>query len=331
MSKSEIRKLVRWGSSNTLVVSIPRSWVRKYNLTEDDEVRITELPDGRLVLAPIKISLESEQKTSVSLTSISDAESLRRIIKMNYLRGYDVIRLTADHLIPNSIKEIVKDTVDSLVGFEITEVGTTYLEIHDVLSIKESNLSLLVKLISQRTYELLTHLLALLKAEMLDILLLKKIIDTHNMIFSYCLRIHRQVRKAIKYPLLLQKMSIEYSDALSYTFFARDIENISSVALASAMAIKKYGVEHPNSRLTHFAEQINSLVQSIIRIFLFKKTKSVTDVLKKAEELYSEKREIENGLDKMSFERTTVSLQICLDNYEKIIGYGKNILELSQT
>jgi len=331
MSKSEVRKLVRWGSSNTLVVSIPRSWVRKYNLTEDDEIRIMELPDGRLVLAPVKISLESEQKIVVSLNTLSDAESLRRIIKMNYLRGYDVIRLTAEHPILDSVRQTVINTVDSLVGFEITESGTKYIEVRDVLSLKEANLSLLVKIISQRTYELLSHLLMLLKGNTLDELLLKKIMDMHNLIFSYCLRIHRQVRKAIKYPLLLQRMGIEYSEALNFTFFARDIENISNVALASAMAIKKYGVEQANPRLISFAEQINTIVQSITRIFLFKKTKSVEDVLKRAEQLYSEKRDIENMLDKMSFERTTISLQICLDNYEKIIGYGKNILELSQT
>ncbi|MHA2060478.1 MAG: AbrB/MazE/SpoVT family DNA-binding domain-containing protein [Candidatus Ranarchaeia archaeon] len=49
----ESRKLVKWGSSNTLIVSLPRRWIKQNNLTEKDEIEIRETCDGTLMVTPL--------------------------------------------------------------------------------------------------------------------------------------------------------------------------------------------------------------------------------------------------------------------------------------
>ena len=57
---TETRKLVKWGSSKTLIMSLPRIWTKKYNLTEENEVQVLENPDGSLLILPMEFGVKKE-------------------------------------------------------------------------------------------------------------------------------------------------------------------------------------------------------------------------------------------------------------------------------
>jgi len=50
MPHKEQRKIIRVG--NSLAVTIPKAWLRYFNLTDKDEV--TVISDGKVIIEPVK-------------------------------------------------------------------------------------------------------------------------------------------------------------------------------------------------------------------------------------------------------------------------------------
>ena len=44
----ETRKATQWGKSKTLVVSLPRRWIKKFGIEPDSQLHIQEGPEGSL-------------------------------------------------------------------------------------------------------------------------------------------------------------------------------------------------------------------------------------------------------------------------------------------
>jgi len=107
------RRLIKQGQGG-LTMTLPISWVRKYNLTPGTEVELQDTEAGLLVST-------EKGKTKREITIIVGKENksrLRTIISSAYRRGYDVITLKSSEKL-SLIK--INEVVDSLIGFIITE------------------------------------------------------------------------------------------------------------------------------------------------------------------------------------------------------------------
>ena len=92
---SETRKLVKWGSSKTLIMSLPRSWTKKHSLTEQNEVQVYENPDGSLLILPlIKDEFENTIQSSViESEKYPDWEAFSYVVTTKVLDGNDMIEM----------------------------------------------------------------------------------------------------------------------------------------------------------------------------------------------------------------------------------------------
>ena len=327
MPTYETRKLVKWGSSNTLIVSIPRRWIRRYGLTDDDEVKITETHDGRMIISPVKhTAVRTEEVTEVNLKKYSNFEDLERILQSKYIQGYDKIIIKSNEIISSAIVKKISEFVANLFGFEVIETTHNEIVLKDILSIKDADVGLLVKIVSQKTADIFKLLIDAIKS--LNLVTLDKMKTQHHVVYQYSMRIRRQLRKALQNPTILSEMSLEYVDAVDYAFFVRDVENIADAVLSMCRPLEKN-----IHQLSHSPKEIISLLESVLelfvestRVFLFQKIKTASKIYDRTKELLNQKRKIENYLDKESYTRPTVILQIILDNAEKIVEYCKNII-----
>jgi len=129
----ELRKLQRAGYS-TLVVSLPRNWIRQSGLKHGDMISMKDGSDGSLLLYP-KITKEEPKLTAV----IVDAEQctaeglLSRIITGAYIAGYDLIKVVSRKDLAEGQLAEIRSATERLTGVGIVERSLKHVTIHSLL------------------------------------------------------------------------------------------------------------------------------------------------------------------------------------------------------
>ncbi len=119
-----IRKIIQSGPA-TLSVSLPMTWVKKFNLKKGQEINVEEQGNSLKIKTTLPIEEESAKLNITELNPIST-----KIIAMLYKTGYKKIRAeyTPNQMILHRGKEIkeldmIKNTFDHLIGMQLWEIG----------------------------------------------------------------------------------------------------------------------------------------------------------------------------------------------------------------
>ncbi len=118
------RKLIKIGDS-TLLLSVPREWVKANNLMKGDEIEISQ-DNEKLVIWPEA----KAKKENIVLDVTGFKELTARLLYSMYRRGLDEIELRSSE--PMFIDNIKKVVWGETVGFEIIEQGKGYCKIVNV-------------------------------------------------------------------------------------------------------------------------------------------------------------------------------------------------------
>lgn len=117
----EVRKVQQVGYS-TLIVSLPREWVKEIGLKQGDTVSITREDDGSLRLFP---GLAKEEKLAVRCVVDADKCTgegiLTRVITGIYIIGYDTIVISAKRELSQEHLSEIRKTVQRLTGISVVE------------------------------------------------------------------------------------------------------------------------------------------------------------------------------------------------------------------
>ena len=116
MKKLDVRKLQKVGGA-TFLVSLPKEWILKNNLSQGDPVAIFEINDGSLIVDPKYTEREELKKTTLEIPSSSSEVGfdLGREVLAAYLFGYDVIDIQSEKNISPTEREMVKKTIQKLI------------------------------------------------------------------------------------------------------------------------------------------------------------------------------------------------------------------------
>ncbi len=106
----DLRKVQRT-PTGTFFVCVPRSWATQNGLKKGTLVNLDLTEDGKLIVDP-KYNAEPQQKE----VTLNVGSYLRREVIGSYLLGFDVIRIEAKDRIDFDIRDLVKQTVSSLIG-----------------------------------------------------------------------------------------------------------------------------------------------------------------------------------------------------------------------
>jgi phosphate uptake regulator len=119
----EIRKVQKLGYS-TIVVSLPRSWVKEKSIKKGDSVIVRMEEDGSLRIIPYNMGSEKNvyERYIVDVTSLASMGMIERILIGNYLLGHDTITFkTNDKRISSWVLEEIMDAINRLAGVEIVD------------------------------------------------------------------------------------------------------------------------------------------------------------------------------------------------------------------
>ncbi|NHI93557.1 MAG: hypothetical protein EAX96_13805 [Candidatus Lokiarchaeota archaeon] len=328
---SESRKLVKWGSSKTLIMSLPRNWTKKHNLTEQNEVQVYENPDGSLLIMPaLQDEIDSVLSAEVDSEKYPDWETCSFVITTKVLDGNDVINITSKTPMTHERNDNITSLVGGLLGFEIISRTPQLIKIKDIMALKEASLNELIRMVSSNVLDLIKNFIQAIEQEA-DETHFQSILSSRESIQRYYIRVHRQLRKGLMQPGILMKMEISNQDAVDFAFYIVMINDIAEYLASMSMALIKANIG--NFKILHLTTKILNITQELltnaVSAFLFRDTKKAFDVLKSVESSKGKKRDVENKIDITISDEASIlansGSQIILDNCEKIMESSRSI------
>lgn len=334
---AESRKLVKWGSSETLIMSLPRNWVKKFQLNKDSEVSIIENQDGSLLVSPLTLSNERprfESTITFSTEEMDDMDLIELEITVKYLDGNDIIVIekkegkggTDKFSTKFTLK--VQEVVQSLLGLEITSLLSTKIKIQDIMNIHETNVDVLVKIIANTAVDLFQNICDIIKEgdflSHVDSLLISK-----KQVRKYFLRILRELRKGLLVPATLSRMGLSAQDTLDAAFYITDISAVVddldfafNGLVTKPPVVLEAKIKDP---IISFMNEVYIIFKKAVDSFLFKTKKEAVAIVKGAPLIEEKKRGIENILDGMSTKAQYIGYEILLDALSKVADHSLSI------
>ncbi|MDG6985687.1 MAG: phosphate uptake regulator PhoU [Nitrososphaerota archaeon] len=125
------RKAIEMGKG-TILVSLPKDWVRKNGIKKGADISVEELSPGKLVVRPYE-SGEEEQKQIVIEYEGDDFSQVANDVTGAYLLGYDMIRVQGSRVMSREDRQKIKDTLGRLVGLEMLDEGSKRMTLQFLL------------------------------------------------------------------------------------------------------------------------------------------------------------------------------------------------------
>ncbi|MCJ7713053.1 phosphate uptake regulator PhoU, partial [Candidatus Bathyarchaeota archaeon] len=223
----DLRKIQRT-PTGTFFVCLPRSWANKIDLKKGALVYIKETSDKKIIIDPAYEVNQSPKKTTLLAGPYLNREIIGR-----YLLGFDVISIEAKDNITIDVRNIVKNTVRSLIGIEIFEENYSKIVLQCLL--QPSGFS--PQRILHRIYDIIAGMNRDAVSSFIhgDLQLANSVVvrdDDGNRLYFFLVRILRTI---IQNPSLSEKLGISPIDCLDYRLAASLIEAIGDLSVKIAL------------------------------------------------------------------------------------------------
>lgn len=228
------RKLQLTGGS-TIIVSLPKDWIKANNLSKGDLVNIEELASGDLRLSPLESSVS---KREIEFDCCTIGEGLIDLMIGSYIAGADIIKLTCNSPISRKTRAVVRDFLRYTIGMEIEADSEKEIQIISMLNPSELRLQVSIN----RMYTLISSLVIdaydVISGDSVE--LLSDIDDRERQIDTRRLLLERQVAISLQKPSVERKLGIDRFSAMEHANIARILERMGDHATRLAHLVKEH-------------------------------------------------------------------------------------------
>lgn len=280
------RKVVLHGPS-TLTISLPTSWVKKFDVKKGDELDIEEY--GK----ELRINTES---TSFEKKQI-DIGNLERVgrsyITSSYRQGYDEIDFTYED---NKYIETIQDMIaKEITGFEIIRQYNNHCVIKDLTGHSKDEFNIALRRIWLLLLDLSNESLLAIKKNSLTSLKNIKMIDySINKFSNYCLRV------------LIKKGRYDFKKTPVYYHFVKVLEEIGD-QYRDLCTFHSDNLKNIDENLIELFKKVNSHLNSIYELFYKYDKQKIEDLFK---ENITINIKISNSKDKIAIYLFSISRSI---------------------
>jgi len=281
------RSVIQIGN-RTEVITLPKDWVRKFDLRKGDSVEVTE-QGGNLLVIPAK---GTSKKITIDLTT-ANKTAVRQAIISAYQFGYDKVTLKYNPTVIDlwdDNKEIkTRDVVslaceDLLIGFECVKLEDEHAELRDMVGVSSEEF----RVILRRTFKLIqalgweTH---------------RGIKDNDKSLLQFIFNQYQKVRKYIRYCKRYLTKVGEGEKTSAYLDLVSKLEHI-SVGF-------RYLIRWPEAEYKEFSKESIDILERIVEVledvyeFIYHPTVEMSSqIYKKRREIYGQIEEMTKGNDK---------------------------------
>lgn len=311
----EIRKLQCTGGG-TYILSLPKKWIEKYSLKRGDSFALFEQENG-LFITP---KFEEKKEKQVEITA---DEFVSRKIMTSYTYGYTTLQITGT--LTNEIRSQIRETVDTLLGYEIIDEKEKVIFVQDLLNPSELTTEKALK----REYFLASSMHKdLTEAISTGVFTLANdIIARDSEVDKLYFLIVRQLRSALQNTGFAEKVGVTSLECLDFRIVAKNVEEIGDSAEAAARNL--LGVTSIAGSiaedLVEFSELAYSMHETAFKSLLEADRSRANMVIEKQEEVNKRKEDLDEKILKAD---QAVLLGNVVENIQIICEKGSDIADL---
>lgn len=164
------RKLVKLGKSS-LVISLPKEWLRDLNLDAGDELGIVVGKDGCLKIIPPRYIVKTRTNPIViNASKCKQPKLLERVLIGAYVVGKDPIIVESETEFSNEHLDEIRSVIDKIRGLEIVKESHKHIVLRTFLDPTRYPLAGLLRRITNLTQTMIEYLLTAIKEKNKDFL-----------------------------------------------------------------------------------------------------------------------------------------------------------------
>jgi phosphate uptake regulator len=260
----EQRKLQVTGGS-TYILSLPKEWVTRNQLSKGSLMVICEEDDGSLSIASSRLEeKEKEDEAFIRVSSNDNPEAVMRKAISAYLVGYNMLHVRAQGQQPlavglrNYLKNFARNY---LVGAEIVIDSPTDLTLQILLNYSELSVQSALRRMSIIAASM--HREAVVCLESLDYSAAKAVVETDREVNRFSLYIVRLLKLAVSNVRIVREIGLDNPrDCLGYRLIVKSVERTADHAtkIAENILFLKGPI---NPELLERIEKLSSLAISM--------------------------------------------------------------------
>ena len=275
----QLRKVQEMGGA-TLLVSLPKEWVRSASLQKGGLVSIENSSDGGLLIYPVADGQRSSEKEiEIPYPSRFKIPSLSGEITGAYLLGYDLIKIQGKHRILAGDREAAIFAIKKLIGLEIVEEDAQSITCQFLVDNAAVEPSKIFRRISAIVRAMISDTMKQVESE--GDYHYESVAERDDEVDRLHFLMVRLIRSAARDPRAAGKFGLSFIDCLDYRVAASLLETAGDYAVELSQAISKVkSINVPvRVELTGLAQELDSLEDLALRGFLAKDYALTREVL----------------------------------------------------
>jgi len=216
------RKIMSLGRSS-LVVSLPKHWVKLNELKRGDVVSLAVQRDRSLVIFP-SAEKKREPKEVVLYVEPDEEQGLivRKIIGC-YLNGYSQFRVVSKGIFSVPQRKAIRN-VARMLYMRIMETDSKSMNIQTLIDESKASLELAVRRMHLITHSMCQDMLNSLRNQ--DIMLAKAVFSLDDDVDHFSFFLLRLLRNAAQDPMLANQLGVEPLDCMDFQALVHRVEHV---------------------------------------------------------------------------------------------------------
>ena len=269
------RKVIQVGEF-TKVVSLPREWIKKYDVKKGDELFVTE-HGSNISIAPN--NEEHVVRGEIDLSGLN--KCVDRVLNVYFKGGYDELKIKYDD--PKLFEEIPPSLKKYMIGFEMIEQGQNYCVIKSMTKTYSEDFDSILL----RTLLLLNSMSegikeAIANKDLSTINNIKSLEETNNRYTGFCSR-------------LINKDALKYGSNKNFMYtIVEELEKIADVYkyICCYLYENPETVKEIDKRTAALYSVTGELLVDFINLFKSYNIKRVPQIFQRRKEIISEANDI---------------------------------------
>jgi len=320
----QVRKLQEMGGA-TLLVSLPKEWVRRTALKKGSAVAVDESADGGLLIYPSREGADERQdrEIEISYPSKYSNEGLPNEITAAYLLGYDLIRVKGTDAIASRDRERIISSIKLLIGLEVVEedartIASQFLV--DKMAVEPSKIFLRISTIVRA---MISDTLRQLTSGQLSVF--ESVAQRDDEVDRLHFLLVRLIRTAVREPLSAGKFGLTAIDCLDYRVAASSLETAGDYAVELSNSVSRLGIipMAVRQRIEELRDLLDSIQSNAVRSFTqrdFKLAQLVLEDSIRFERMITSLRDVSND--------SPIEILHLVDTLERIARCQRDIGDL---
>lgn len=326
--RMDTRKVQLTGGS-TLMVSLPKKWVKASGIKNSDSIGFTQQSDGSMLLTPKIGEKKASRRKVVNVEGIESEHLLRKMISI-YMVGYNVIELTADRRMSPGIRETIRRFSRIIIGPEIIEETTNSVILHDLIEPADLPLNKGIRRMYLITKSMHNDAIAALKEN--NIALAEDVIARDNEVNRLYWLVLKQYNLLLTNPSFYSEIGTTPTEGLAYLLIARIIERIADHSGKIAESVKHLREEKINKKImgdVFAASRIAlDIVETSVSAFYTKDISECNKAIDSSEDLVKIREKL---MRKVAGAKSTVAVPLAyiIESIDRTGFYGTDIAEIA--